>query len=379
MRAAQSRHLPCTPEQLAPDWLTDALRQSGTLVTAEVTTLTWEIIGQEWGFTGVIARLWPRYSSSPSRPPASLIAKFPMAQQLVPSEYQRTASRDDVARRRRYQRSARELSFYQNIAPGGRAPVPQLYFGDADPDSGCIVLLLEDLHEGIVGDALQGCSPDEANAVLQVIAPFHAQWWDNPPLDTLLWLPRWGHDLPQRAQRYSQAVEPFLARFEESMPSGTRALLVHLVDAYLPSLSELANAPTTVIHGDLHLDNVIFGAPGRDVPAWLLDWQSVIRGPAVLDLTLIANSLPVKTRRKSESSLLAGYQKRLVAEGVAGYPLELLKHHYHLALLAHLSAVVTWLATVNLEGLVGRERALVEASIADPTLLIALLDHYDFG
>lgn len=366
--------LPCDPQDLTPVWLTKALRQSSTIREGGVSEIAWSIIGEEWGFTGVVARIWLQYSSTACQGPATIVAKFPMARRETPSHYQQVGDRDATSRSRAYERAAREVLFYQQIGPHGCVPAPRPYYGAADAASHCIVLLLEDLARGDVGDVLEGCSSAQADSVLQAIAPFHALWWRDPRLSAFPWLPRWGQDIPARARRYGQNVEPFLARFGERIPKRAHDLVHGLVRAYTPLLSELADAPSTIIHGDLHLDNIIFGLPERDFPVWLIDWQGVMQGPGVLDLTLV-NSVPVPVRREVETDLLAHYHATLVERGVTNYPMDVLRRHYHLALLADLAGMVNWLGTADLGSLVGRERAIVESIIEEPGLLTALLDH----
>lgn len=79
--------IPMHPSEITPDWLTDVLSQSGTLRRGNVEAVTWEIIGEETGFTGVIARLRLQYGGSGQQEagPASLIAKLPTAQRRTAS------------------------------------------------------------------------------------------------------------------------------------------------------------------------------------------------------------------------------------------------------------------------------------------------------
>jgi len=364
--------MPCHPSDLTAGWLTHVLRQAGTLGETSVSEMRWEIIGQEWGFTGVVARVWLLYSEVDAGSPSSLVAKFPTDTQENPSLYARAARRDEASRRRAEERAAREIYAYQEMIPAGLA-VPYLYYGAVEPETGAVVMLLEDLVEADPGDVLLGCSPSQAGLILDAIAPFHALWWEKPRLETLPWLPVWGSDLPARARRYAECVGPFLTRFGDRMPAEARDLVRRLVDAYLPLLSELPGAPSTAVHGDLHLDNVIF-MPGNDRPVRLIDWQGVMRGPAVLDLTIVANSLPIDERRASEDDLLRHYHA-LLTEGIPGYPYHLLKRHYRLAMLWNLAGFVTWLGPANLEGLVGRQRAMVDAVVEEPRLLTAMLDN----
>ena len=68
-----------TPGDVTPEWLTEALSDSGVLRHGRVTEARWQRVGQDYGFTGIIGRVRLRYESAGGDPPASLIAKLPMA------------------------------------------------------------------------------------------------------------------------------------------------------------------------------------------------------------------------------------------------------------------------------------------------------------
>lgn len=365
--------LPATPDDLTPSFLTHALREGGVLDGGTVDDMTSRVIGEEWGFTGVVARAWLDYRPPQPSAPATLIAKFPMAQRTVPSVYQRAQSTDEASRLRAFQRSAREVLFYQQIAPLGPTPAPRLYYGAAHEDTRRILLLLEDLH-GQSGDVLTGAFVTQVADILRAMAPFHARWWEDRALDGLQWLPRWGDTLPARAQRYAESAPRFLERFGDQLPTDVRTLIDEFSAACLPLLAQLHDAPTTIIHGDLHLDNVIFGQRGGE-PVWIIDWQGVRRDPAVQDLTLVAWSLPNGARREAETRLLRAYHQIIIAQGVS-YSFEALYWHYQLALLADLAGIVTWLANADFDGIAGRQRAMTEVLISDPRLFTALIDHH---
>lgn len=148
--------IPATPDELSPEWLTAALREAGMLSKASVTNLSTAIIGQEFGFTGIVARVTPGYDRVEPDAPASIVAKFPNAAGESLSTYREAQQRDPVATRRYYERCAREIWFYQQIEPVSAAPAARMYHGAADLDGGRFVLLLQDLSAMRMGDALLG-------------------------------------------------------------------------------------------------------------------------------------------------------------------------------------------------------------------------------
>ena len=46
----------------------------------------------------------------------------------------------------------------------------------------------------------------------------------------------------------------------------------------------LRQRPWTLVHGDLRADNLLFGGPADDPVATILDWQTVTRSLAAIDV-----------------------------------------------------------------------------------------------
>lgn len=78
-----------------------------------------------------------------------------------------------------------------------------------------------------------------------------------------------------------------------------------------------SRSPWTVIHMDLRVENMLFGA---DDDVAVIDWQGLGRGPGAYDLSyLLGGSLDVEMRRKHEEALVRTYHEALLAHGVEGY------------------------------------------------------------
>lgn len=368
--------LPGGPNDITPEWLTAALRESGTITHAAVATADVDIIGQEWGFTGIVARVRMRYSVIEDGAPTSLVVKLPAATRDIPSTYRAATHRDAMAARRYLDRCAREIAFYRDVAPVSPMSVPRMYYGTTDDATGRVILLLEDLGCARVGDALEGCSSREAALVVDQLAAFHARWWDHPLLDTFTWLPSWSGDPWAAQQRYARLAEPFLARFGQRIPSRVREIIVALRSSYGALRVALTRAPATMIHGDLHLDNILFHPLGHEPALTVIDWQTVARGRGAVDLALfIFGSLEVAVRRDNEHDLFRRYHELLIAAGVTGYTSDRLLADCRLALLWQLAGTVTWLGSAAVDDLAGRERDLVEAVFESNRLFAAVLDH----
>jgi hypothetical protein len=366
--------LPLSPEAIDPNWLTGVFRDAGILTHGAVAAVASERTGEEFGLTGVVARLRVRYEDGDTgQVPATIVAKFPMATRATVSTFTKADDRPD-AELRRFRWAAREARLFAELGNRHGLAIPRPNFTGLDEATSTVVLLLEDLAPARGGDVLAGCSPEDAARVLDAIAPMHAHWWDHIDPALSAWLPPWLDDPLARQGRYDGQVERFLARYGPLLPPTTRALVDRLRTEFAALLSELDRAPATLIHGDLHLDNVVF-PPERAV---LLDWQSVSQGPAMIDIAaFIAGSLAPADRVRHETALLRRYHSAIVRHGVVDYPFPVLVHHYRLGLARILAGYVGWLANADPTTVTGREQALIAAAIGDGRLVGALEEHFD--
>jgi aminoglycoside/choline kinase family phosphotransferase len=274
--------------------------------------------------------------------------------------------------RRHYERCVREERFYREI---GASFVPHVYYSAADEMSGRVVLLFEDLSDGRQGDVLQGCSIHDVEHVIDELAPFHASYWEGRA-------PRRGfeptRDAPAAHQeRYRRLLEPFFDRYGGALSSEVLRIARQLGSRLAHVAEKLHQGRKTLIHGDLHLDNLIFDPPRGDRSVVVLDWQIASVGPPALDVALlIYDSLGVEERRAGETDLLDRYVTLLFEHGVSDYSAADLRTDCELALLLIFAGTVGWHVTVDRNDLTGRERALQENALAaDGRLVSALLDH----
>jgi Phosphotransferase enzyme family len=363
--------VPETADDVTPAWLTAALAEAGVLRQGAVAAAEWERVGQEYGFTGLVARVRLRYEGASGDVPFSLIAKLPMALEKVVSGYRARQERDPALARRYYERCVREERFYREV---GASFAPTLYYSAVDDVHRRVVLLLEDLTAGRQGDVLHGCSIEDAALVLEEIAPFHARWWgERAPVHAF---PRGGGDPDARQARYDRQVDLFLERYGDAVPAAARSVIEQLRSRLARVLAALGAGQHTFIHADLHLDNVIFDGRGNGRSAVALDWQTACIGSPAWDVALfLFDSLSIDDRRVAEDALLQGYATLLAEHGVPGYTVEDLRADCRLALLAWLAGTIGWLTSLDATELAGRERALQQAVLADGRLVAALLDH----
>ena len=177
--------IPTTMDQVTPAWLTAALRESGVLSTATVTSIEKVIIGTGVGILGELARVTPTYDRAEAGAPKTLVVKIPTAD---------PGGRGIAQMLGFYEKEAR---FYMDMAADCAVGAPKCYYTAMNPEKVEYIILMEDLSALRIGDQVVGCTVDEARLISRNLARFHAQWWDSPQLDALGWIP--GMDSPIQA------------------------------------------------------------------------------------------------------------------------------------------------------------------------------------
>jgi len=370
------RSLPTGLDEITPEWVTLALRSRDETIPG-IRGVDVARIGEGFGLTGAVGRVRLGWDRDDVRLPSSVIVKLPMAQSDEPSVYRKRAEQGSAATSPYFQRSAREVQFYRELAPSGDAPAPLCYFAAASEERAAIVLLLEDMADARQGDVLAGGSIQDVAAVIDAVAPFHARWWQ--PVSNVAgvpaWLPRWDGDPTRRHQRYRSRVEPFLERWGQTLDAEVVQLVRLMESRYGAVLRAIDERPCSVIHADLHLDNLLFHGEGEQARAVVLDWQSVSIGPIAIDLsTLITGSLSPADLRIGLDDLTERYSRALFTYSGVDYPAVKVIEDVRLALLWRLGGTVGWLSNADVDQLSGRERDLVIAALGDGRLANALVD-----
>src|SRR5215472_10498369 len=68
---------------------------------------------------------------------------------------------------------------------------------------------------------------------------------------------------------------PFSSALGAHAPERIRRILDALVTHYGAVRTRLKLAPATLIHADIHLDNILFSSPADEPGLVLIDWQTV--------------------------------------------------------------------------------------------------------
>lgn len=191
-----------------------------------------------------------------------------------------------------------ELRFYREVAPKTPVRTPRLIFADFDPSSRSGILILEDLWHLVKGDCLVDLDDAQVAAVARSLASMHRAWWDAPELRGL--------------DRGSEVMKP--DGWFESRKQGALAkipahlgVLKHVVEngpQVQRRASELLQAGCqTLLHRDLHQDNLLFDEEGEPV---ILDWARWSPGSYALNIAdLMMMSGPLRAQLAAEHYYLA--------------------------------------------------------------------------
>ena len=289
--------IPARETEVTVDWIRGLL--GAELIWSEGVQPTLHIarIGAEYGQMGTLYRAV--FAPAPLQGPTSVAIKF---------------SNDA-------EEATQELGFYRDFSAQFSPHTAHFYAGSVDTEERRGVLVLEDLTAAVQGNAEIGATPDQMSTIAEVIGKIHGAGWDLPNPHSYTWLSglrgqvRAQADLPQRCAR-------FLARHGETLDPSQRALVTRLEDTLEGAYERLSCRPNTLVHNDLHLENILFGGPDATRPI-ILDWQTVSLGPGVVDVArALVECLPNETRRAAQHDVVTRYVDSLGRHGVSGYGVE---------------------------------------------------------
>ena len=315
---------PISPSELTASWLTERLRTSGTISKASVVAHTLEPIGEGVGMLAVISRVGLTYDYDEPGAPQSIIAKF-----ATPNEGNRAVA----AAFKVYER---EALFLRDVAHHTTVPIPAVYGVDIDLPSGEFVLLMEDLGGYRTGDQVAGCGPQDAMLVLDAAAPLHAAFWGRTDDPLVAFAPRVDGDtqLIGMSAACASGWETCMERFGSVVPAVIHEARERYTGAAQDLHRRMGARPQTLLHGDLRLDNIMFGTDPSQRAAVVIDWQGLIVSCAAQDVAyLLTQNLTIENRRAHEHELLVHYHSRLVENGVTDYSFAQFEADYHLAAL----------------------------------------------
>ena len=342
MSDQQQEVIPELPEELTADWLSGAFGET-------VQTVEREILGQGQGFLGDIIRL--TLTGAPALPD-TLIAKLPKKANRVMGEMLGVYER--------------EVLFFQEMADRVPVRMPAIHYSHYDPDAGSAkqkeilkaldglpgfftpainllgqkiagskgrryLILMEDLAEFSPGDQFEGANPEACARVLEQFAPAHRAFWGSEELQERFWLLPMDIDARMRQGMYRRVVPLFLKEVDDTLAPYVEWLGEHHA-ALTRALS--ADAPATLIHCDLRLDNVCFDGER----CAYLDWQLTRSGPAAYDVAyFLSSALAASADAATEDEILRRYFQALDAPD---YPFETFYRDYQRGLVLTLSSLM---------------------------------------
>ena len=309
------------PEDVTVDWLREVLVASGRLDGGHrVVDVAFEPIG-----TGQMAdtiRLRLGYDVDGAGP-ATVVAKFA------------SADEQSHATGRQMRAYEVEVQFYASIASRIATRVPGLVSCALDPDDAWFTLVLDDVVGGVQGDQIAGCDADVAAASIAELAGLHAPCFQDSSLEALGWLNR---STPESDAFTSSVVQSLFPGFVERYGDRLDPELIDLLEEFVGVLDRwfaTRQGPSTVVHGDFRLDNLLF-VPGEFQPV-VVDFQTAAWGLAAHDVAyFIGGSLEAAERRSAEEDLLDEYMGRLAGLGLVGVSHAAMDASYRLGTLSGL-------------------------------------------
>ncbi|ROZ89483.1 phosphotransferase [Gordonia sp. OPL2] len=295
--------IPTNVGELSAAWLSDLL--GARYPDVEIDSITVEPVGS--GQMAGSFRITPTYATTGSGPvgaPGTLVAKLAIGERSQ-REFAAGVFRNEVL-------------FYQRLAPTVTVPVPRCHGSVISPDNTEFVLLLEDMAPAVQGDQIAGCTPHQARAVAVAAAGLHAPRWCD---ESLFELP--GLSLPDHEDRVlmDSVLEPMADVFRARFPlTGREAATVDWLVAEAGDWLERTPQRFALIHGDLRIDNVLFGPDGS---VTVVDWQTITVGNALRDIAfLLATSVSTEDRRTAERDIVSAYHTELRNQGVTDHTVD---------------------------------------------------------
>ncbi|MCB0123060.1 MAG: DUF1679 domain-containing protein [Caldilineaceae bacterium] len=324
-------NIPTTSTEFTTDWLTTALRTTSTITHAAVTKCEVQPLTTLNDLTSQQVRLCLTYDRTEGEAPRTLIAKFSAA---------------DPEMRKNWQgHYAREVNFYQQVAPHVALRVPRCYYSALDGASGAHVLLLEDLAPAASPGWEEGCTLAQTAEAIRQIACLHADWWDNPRLSEMgVGQPNqdYLHHGQERYQTHAWAA--FAAKVGDQIPGALRELGRGLGEYYVKVFTYLQQPPVTLAHFDYKPSNLFFATNQGGAPFAVANWQLNMRHRGVFDVAyLLSGGVKSEVRRQKEQEWLSLYHATLCEKGVRGYTLDQCRFDYRLSLLRRFMRFVIWI------------------------------------
>ena len=217
---------------------------------------------------------------------------------------------------------ANEVAFYRGIRPELAIEAPRCFGGSYDAGSASFGLALEDLgaREARFPNVTEPVTQDQIRGVLDTLAALHARFWQSPRFaGDLSWVQT--HIAGDVAALMNGPATAYIQyeidteNFKRELVQRLRTSGPELLAGVQAVQRHQSTLPQTLLHGDTHIGNTYLLPDGT---GGLLDWQLMVRGHAIHDVSyLICTGLSIGDRRTHERALLAYYLDRLGSHGAA--------------------------------------------------------------
>jgi hypothetical protein len=236
--------------------------------------------------------------------------------------------------------TAREITFFECCAADTPLRLPDFVTGAVDHEADRGVVVLEYLADVRQGDVLAGCTRAEAITLARMLARLHAAWWGADDVATSA-LAELGDDPMASGPGIREGrLGAFLDRHGGSLSRSMRELIEDLPKRLALAHQKLGMGPTTLIHRDWHLDNVLFAPSGEP---FVIDWQGAAVGPPATDLArFMVECLTAEQHRSYGSEALLAYVEELARRGIHR-PMSVASQEIVLASISQLAGIINWL------------------------------------
>jgi hypothetical protein len=237
-----------------------------------------------------------------------------------------------------------EIAAYRFFGDGAGFRHPKVYFAQS-ADHGAFNLVMEDLSDWTPGDQISGCSIAEAEAVIRECTALHLRYWNDATLATLDWPRRMSAIASPFAQMFASGAGIMHANYGDALGAD-----LDIIDQATPLVELFFSRPlsqSTLIHGDLRVDNILFQHKANAVEACLVDFQVAAIGDPLFDLAyFLSGSVQPADRRAHERRFVSEHTRALKATD-ASYDAEAAWDRYRAHSIVGLAATVVAAAVIG--------------------------------
>ena len=241
----------------------------------------------------------------------------------------------------------KEVSYYKDLAPRTTARSPRIYASEIDEEHN-FFLLMEDVSSYRMGSQVEGATVEECELCIDFLINLHASFWNQ--LNGISWLPNMsGSDNAKNMALGCEAGWPQLQEiFGDFVPDNIEAERERYLEAVPRLQTQLDQHPTTLIHGDFRMDNMLFGQAPEHDSLLVVDFQGPLKGNGIHDVAyLLSHSAKTEVRREHERNLIERYSSGLINAGVKDYSFEKAWNDYRIGVLYSWTVAVVIAGTMD--------------------------------